>query len=64
VGKSTIVQLNRDLSFKQTHDIPSKDLAVLGQIEYQEPRPVVTLSLSFQASGVMNLMLTKATTHQ
>ena len=45
VGHSNIFQLDQDLSYIETRYTPSKDLAVLSQMEYQEPRLVVTLGL-------------------
>ena len=49
VGRSAIFQLDRDLSYIQTRYTPSKDLAVLSRIDYQEPRLVVTLGLKGQS---------------
>ena len=49
IGNSTIVQLDHDLSYIQTHYMPSKDLAVQSKIEYQEPRLMVTLGLKGQS---------------
>ncbi|MFA6385993.1 MAG: AraC family transcriptional regulator [Candidatus Paceibacterota bacterium] len=45
IGHSNIFQLDQDLSYIETRYTPSKDLAVLSQMEYQEPRMVVTLGL-------------------
>ena len=45
VGCSAIFQLDQDLCYIKTHYTPSKDLAVLSRMEYQEPRLIVTLSL-------------------
>jgi len=45
VGHSNLFQLDEDLSYIETHYTPSKDVAVLSQIESQEPRLVVTLGL-------------------
>lgn len=44
-GQSTIFQLDHDLSYIDTRYTPSKDLAILSQIDNQEPRLVVTLGL-------------------
>ncbi|HEY8033990.1 MAG TPA: AraC family transcriptional regulator [Methylobacter sp.] len=49
VGRSSIVQLDQDLSYIKTHYTPSKDLAVLSRIDYQEPRLMVTLGLKGQS---------------
>ncbi|MDO9169072.1 MAG: AraC family transcriptional regulator [Methylobacter sp.] len=49
LGHSTIFQLDQDLSYTETRYTPSKDLAVLSRIDYQEPRLVVTLSLKGQS---------------
>ncbi|MFZ2406591.1 MAG: AraC family transcriptional regulator [Methylobacter sp.] len=49
VGRSAIFQLDQDLSYIETRYTPSKDLAVLSRIEYQEPRLVVTLGLKGQS---------------
>ncbi len=52
VGLSTIFQLDQDLNFIQTHYQPTRDLAVLTQIEQSEPRLVVTLGLQGQSCFV------------
>lgn len=49
MGRSAIFQLKQDLSYIETRYTPSKDLAVLSQIDYQEPRLVVTLGLKGQS---------------
>jgi AraC-like DNA-binding protein len=49
VGYSNIFQLDQDLSYIETRYTPFKDLAVLSQMEYQEPRLVVTLGLKGQS---------------
>lgn len=49
VGRSAIFQLDQDLSYIETRYKPSKDLAVLSQIDCQEPRLIVTLSLKGQS---------------
>jgi AraC family transcriptional regulator, transcriptional activator of the genes for pyochelin and ferripyochelin receptors len=49
IGRSAIFQLDHDLSYIETCYTPSKDLAVLSRIDYQEPRLVVTLSLKGQS---------------
>lgn len=49
VGRSAIFQLEQDLSYIETRYTPSKDLAVLSQIDCQEPRLIVTLSLKGQS---------------
>ncbi|MDO9268227.1 MAG: AraC family transcriptional regulator [Methylobacter sp.] len=49
VGRSAIFQLDQDLSYIETRYTPSKDLAVLSKIDYQEPRLVVTLGLKGQS---------------
>lgn len=49
MGQSAIFQLDQDLSYIETRYTPSKDLAVLSRIDYQEPRLVVTLSLKGQS---------------
>ncbi len=49
VGRSTIFQLDQDLSYIETRYTPSKDIAVLTQIDYQEPRLVITLGLKGQS---------------
>lgn len=49
VGRSAIFQLDQDLSYIETRYTPTKDLAVLSQIDYQEPRLVVTLGLKGQS---------------
>ncbi len=49
VGHSANFQLDQDLSYIETRYTPTKDLAVLSQIDYQEPRLVVTLGLKGQS---------------
>lgn len=49
VGRSAIFQLDQDLSYIETRYTPSKDLAVLSQIDYQEPHLMVTLGLQGQS---------------
>ena len=49
MGRSAIFQLDQDLSYIETRYTPSKDLAILSKIEYQEPRLVVTLGLKGQS---------------
>jgi AraC family transcriptional activator of pyochelin receptor len=49
MGRSAIFQLDQDLSYIETRYTPSKDLAVLSRIDYQEPRLVVTLGLKGQS---------------
>ncbi|WP_258076032.1 helix-turn-helix transcriptional regulator [Methylobacter tundripaludum] len=49
VGRSAIFQFDQDLSYIETRYTPSKDLAVLSRIDYQEPRLVVTLGLKGQS---------------
>ncbi|MCX7100779.1 MAG: AraC family transcriptional regulator [Methylobacter sp.] len=49
VGSSAIFQLDQDLGYIETRYTPSKDLAVLSRIDYQEPRLVVTLGLKGQS---------------
>jgi len=49
VGYSDVFQLDSDLSYIETHYTPSKDLAVLSQIDCHEPRMVVTLGLKGQS---------------
>jgi AraC family transcriptional regulator, transcriptional activator of the genes for pyochelin and ferripyochelin receptors len=48
-GCSEIFQLDGDLSYIKTDYTPNKDLAILSQIETQEPRMVVTLGLKGQS---------------
>ncbi|MGZ5008310.1 MAG: helix-turn-helix transcriptional regulator [Methylobacter sp.] len=45
IGHSSIFQLDQDLCYIKTHYAPSRDLAVLSRIDYQEPRLMVTLGL-------------------
>lgn len=54
MGRSAIFQLDQDLSYIETLYTPSKDLAVLSQIEHQEPRLIVTLGLKGQSRFVGN----------
>lgn len=49
VGRSTVFQLDQDLSYIETRFTPTKDLAVLSRIDTQEPRLVVTLGLKGQS---------------
>lgn len=49
VGRSSIFQLDQDLSYIETRYTPSKDLSVLSRIDDQEPRLVVTLGLKGQS---------------
>jgi len=49
VGHSAIFQIDQDLSYIETRYTPTKDLAVLNRLEYQEPRLVVTLGLKGQS---------------
>lgn len=49
IGRSAIFQLDQDLSYIETRYTPSKDLAVLSRIDYQEPRLMVTLGLKGQS---------------
>lgn len=49
MGRSSIFQLGHDLSFIETRYTPSKDLAVLNKIEFQEPRLIVTVGLIGQS---------------
>lgn len=52
LGQSAIFQLDPDLSYIETRYAPSKDLAVLSRIDYQEPRLMVTLGLKGQSRFV------------
>ena len=52
MGRSAIFQLDQGLSYIETHYTPSKDLAVLSRVDYQEPRLMVTLSLKGQSRFV------------
>ncbi|MGZ8152623.1 MAG: helix-turn-helix transcriptional regulator [Methylovulum sp.] len=45
LGYSSLIQLDQDLNYIETHYTPSQDLAVFSHIESQEPRVVVTLGL-------------------
>jgi len=49
VGRSDIVQLDQDLTCIETRYTVTRDLAILSQIESQEPRLVVTLGLQGQS---------------
>jgi len=49
VGHSNIFQLDRDLTCIETRYTATRDLAILSQIECQEPRLVVTLGLQGQS---------------
>ncbi len=49
VGYSDVFQLDEDLNYIKTDYTPSKDLAILSQINAQEPRMVVTLGLKGQS---------------
>lgn len=49
MGRSAIFDLDRDLSYIETRFAPSKELAVLSRIDYQEPRLMVTLGLKGQS---------------
>jgi len=49
IGRSAIFQLDQGLSYIETRYTPTKDLSVLSQIDYQEPRLVVTLCLKGQS---------------
>ncbi|MDO9048939.1 MAG: AraC family transcriptional regulator [Methylobacter sp.] len=49
VGRSAIFQLDQDLSYIETRYTPSKDLAVLSRMDYQEPLLMVTLGLKGQS---------------
>ncbi len=48
-GFTEVFQLDTDLSYLKTDYLPNKDLAILSQIDAQEPRMVVTLSLKGQS---------------
>jgi AraC-like DNA-binding protein len=54
IGHSAIFQLDHDFSFIETRLMPSKDLAVLNKIEFQEPRLIVTLCLKGKSRFVEN----------
>jgi AraC-like DNA-binding protein len=49
MGRSAEFQLDHDMSFIETRYTPSKNLAVLNKIEFQEPRLIVTLGLKGQS---------------
>ncbi len=49
MGRSAIFELDQDLSYIETRYTPTKDLAVLSRIDYQEPRLVVALGLKGQS---------------
>jgi AraC-like DNA-binding protein len=53
-GRSAIFQLDHDFSFIETRYTPSKDLAVLNKIEFQEPRLIVTLGIKGKSRFVEN----------
>ena len=48
-GYSNIFQIANDLSFIETHFLPTRDLAILSQIDSQDPRMVITLDLVGQS---------------
>jgi len=54
VGHSAIFQLDQGLSYIETRYTPSKELAVLSRIDYQEPRLMVALGLKGQSHFVGN----------
>lgn len=49
MGYSNIFQLDPDLSYIETQYAPTRDLAILSQIDTQEPRMVITLDLQGQS---------------
>lgn len=53
-GHSNILQLDTDLSYIETSYIPSKELAILSQIETEQPHIVVTLGLQGNSRFIDN----------